>query len=161
MLRSRGREFRFLELAIVCVLMAVSANWLMGGLYAFERESEFAQVDLVVRTLQQSIKIKMGLMMVDQETRFWGRLAEENPLLWAERPLRNYCGEVEREESVLPGCWCYDRLGKQIVYRFLWEGGMLKYRLRAVYSESPATGGPMVEAVVLEPVFPRHPDTLE
>lgn len=114
---------RYLEFAVVALVLSVLAIILTRSLGKVQREMEEAGLQAEVAALRTQL-----IERIAHHETFGGKLpASNNPLDWvANRPV-NYLGERDRvpSETVV---WYYDKKAGELVYRFR-DGHLARFQL--------------------------------
>ncbi|NJD06086.1 MAG: hypothetical protein FIA97_06265 [Methylococcaceae bacterium] len=135
-----------LKLGLAAIILAILAVILLERLRYYQEAAEKLQVDTVLRSLDTALKLRMGEMAIANQAYRWGKLAGENPFDWLQPKPPDYCGVYDGDGPVARGCWRYDRLRREVIYRanldgHLWiEGGasLLRFRLLVSAGEDGA-----------------------
>lgn len=111
----RGRSW--LELAVIaCATGAIAWFWL-AGLHELQATSEKTILDLTLRNMRTGLQLRMGELMLANQTHEIPKLAGQNPVQWLARPPEGYLGERDvPPQAPPPGSWYFDRSTRTLRY---------------------------------------------
>lgn len=114
---------RYLELAVLALIVGVLAVFLVRALEKAREDVEKAAVQAEVAALRVELLDRLAHREIAG-----GRLpGGRNPVVWAGRQPQGYVGEREKAPPER-GLWFYDQGRQELVYRYR-AGGEVRYRL--------------------------------
>jgi hypothetical protein len=109
----------WLQGAAVFVVVGALAVGLLRALNDALERAERQVVELTLRNMRTGMQLAMGEAMMRQREGEIAAWAGSNPMRWLDSPPEGYRGECTAGESrdLSGGQWCFDRVGRQLVYR--------------------------------------------
>lgn len=132
---------RYLEFAVVILIISALALMLYGALVQAKGDMEEAVVQAELASLRAQLLEKMAHREV-----FGGALPmSRNPVRWVENKPANYLGEFDHVPEQ-QGVWYYDLTNDALIYRF-YDGRVAGFRLSPGTASESARQG--ISGVVL------------
>jgi general secretion pathway protein G len=161
--QGRGqRGYSMFELVCVIVVVSLLILVMLDRTLRYQAMAEKSSMELTIRNMRSGLNLRVAELMMAERADEIGKLVEENPINWLEKPPPNYLGEIHNPQFVRlpPDTWYFDPDRRQLVYmlrrnRFFGadpaDGKPVILRVTAVRRASPtASGGPQkLEGVAL------------
>jgi len=109
------RSRSIFQYAIVLVIIAVVAAFLLDALYYAQEQAERTVMEATVRNMDSGLKIEVATRVMRGQEASIRQLVGANPVQWLEKPPDGYAGICRQE--LTPGGWCFDAATHEIVYR--------------------------------------------
>jgi len=146
------RGYLLLRLGMAAIILAILAVILLERLHYYQEVAEKLRMETVLRSLDTTLKLRMGELAIANKAYRWGDLAGQNPFDWLQQKPPDYCGALAGDDTPAPGCWGYRGNSGELVYRvnldghLRTEGGgdLLRFRLEAAAGEDAAVSVKMV-----------------
>lgn len=156
-------RFEFMVVVMVFGLVAVI---ILDHVRYYQEYAEKTVMDITVMNIRTGLRFRVAELMLQNRTRDFSLVAQENPVQWLASPPPNYLGELAdpKASEIQPGNWYYDLGRRQLVYhvnmgRFFVSAAegekAIRYQVVTVAEQTRSDGGsPPVGWVALKLMEP-------
>lgn len=114
----RQRGFTLYELVIAILVISVLAAVLLTRLQYYQQYAEKTAMEVTVRNMRNGLRQQVADLMMQDKMDEAGKLLQQNPIAWLDKPPPNYLGELTAPlEDTLPSAsWYFDLSSRELVY---------------------------------------------
>lgn len=157
-----GHGFSLFEFGVAVSIFAILATAFLCRVIFYLDQAERVHVEQMVALLRTAMHLKIGNLMVKNQTREILLLEGQNPMDWLGEQPKNYVGEyyAPKATDIATGNWYFDRKEKKLVYlwsRAVWKNERAQARfavkLTSNVADPQVAGGNVdrvTEGVILE-----------
>jgi type II secretory pathway pseudopilin PulG len=114
----RQRGFSLFEFGIVAVVLCILLVVFLDRALNYQEYAERTAMELTIVNIRSGLRLRVAELITQDRLSEIGKLVDENPVRWLERPPTNYLGELALPVSkALPsGNWYFDSARRELVY---------------------------------------------
>lgn len=115
------RPLSRIELAVMVIVIAICAVWLLNRLAFLEALAEARALDMTVRNLRIGVMVNVSTHLLEGKYDSMAAMAQSNPVGVVIEPPPGYIGALRQanEANIQSGQWYFDEDRQQLVYRIV------------------------------------------